>query len=412
MQTDESSTIAAPDRRCTVIPLSIQKEKDLYIVGNADLGDFYQFPEQGLNILTMLQAGNTPAEIKSQLFGDAADAVDVDGFVDQLMDIGFIYQENTHQATSSRLEASAQTAGRTFNVAPEFAKAIFSQPVLACYLAIVLYAFADAAANPALRINPTALYTDSYRTLLLVTVLGLSLIQTVAHELGHMLAAARQGIKSRYGIGTRMWTIVAESDLTGILALPKSQRYLPMLSGLLVDILCLSLFTILLDVLLRSGANPFVIQVDQVMVLETVISMGWQFNVFVKTDIYFVLCNYFSYPDLDLDTRAYLRHLLHRATLGRFGHAAPPRIFNNLAILRIFSLVWAFGRALSMIVLFVVFLPTMWRYLESAIQMLNERTASVWVACDTIVYVSILLSMLGAGMYMWLKPQWQNRETP
>ena len=173
-----------------------------------------------------------------------------------------------------------------------------------------------------------------------------------------------------------------------------------------------SLFTILLDVLLRSGANPFLVQVVQVMVLETVISMGWQFNVFVKTDIYFVLCNYFSYPDLDLDTRAYLRHLLHRATLGRFGHAAPPRIFNNLAILRIFSLVWAFGRALSMIVLFVVFLPTMWRYLESAIQMLNERTASVWVACDTIVYVSILLSMLGAGMYMWLKPQWQDRETP
>ena len=406
MQTDELSTVVPNDQQYKVIALSIQKDGSHYVVGSAEMGDFFQFPSEGIDILTMLQDGNPPSAIKSHLSVDGSEAVDVDNFIAQLMDIGFVYREDLRQ----RAPNPQQATGRAFNIDPRLARALFSLPMLCCYLAFVLYALSAAVMNPALRINPDVLYIETNRTLLLLIVLGLSLIQTAAHEMGHMTAAARQGIKSRYGVGTRMWTIVAESDLTGILALPKSQRYLPMLAGLLVDILCLALFTILLDVLLRLDARPFTVQVVQVMALETTVTMAWQFNVFIKTDIYFVLCNFFSYPDLDLDARAYLRHLLHRATFGRFGAVAPRRIFDHLKILRIFALIWAFGRTLAMILLCAVFLPTMWRYLESAIRMLNGPPASLWAAIDTIAYVSILLTMLGAGMYMWLKPQWQNRE--
>jgi hypothetical protein len=236
------------------------------------------------------------------------------------------------------------------------------------------------------------------------------------HELGHMLAAARQGIKSKYGFGNRLWDIVAESDLTGILTLPKSQRYLPMLAGLLVDILCTSLLTILLDILLRNGAGPFPIQVVQVLVVEIVLGMAWQFNIFVKTDIYFVLCNYFSYPDLDRDARIYLRDVLFRVSLGRFGRKAPASISSQLIVLRVFSLIWLFGRLLALSVLFGVFMPTIWQYIESAIEMAKGPPTSAWMALDTILYVAIVLTIFGTGMYMWLKQmipaKWRNGETP
>ena len=88
---------------------------------------------------------------------------------------------------------------------------------------------------------------------------------------------------------------------------------------------------------MRHNTGPFVIQVVQVLVLETVIGMAWQFNVFVKTDIYFVLCNYFSYPDLDKDARTYLLNVLHKVTLGRFGREAAHRIRSNLIVLQTFS---------------------------------------------------------------------------
>ena len=389
--------------RYFVIPLSIQKEGDLYTVGSADVGDFYQLPGVGVRIIKLLGAGDAVATIKARLRAENLDEVDVDQFVNQLTDIGFIYTEDQRKNSPQRLQDPAKSSGRTFNVDARLAKAIFSTPVLACYLVIVLLALADAIENPALRLNSSALYIETNRTPLLATVLFLSLIQTAMHELGHMLAAARHGVKSKYGIGNRLWTIVAESDLTGILTLPKSQRYLPMLAGLIVDILLMSLLTILLDILSQHSTGPFVIQVVQVLILETVIGMAWQFNVFVKTDIYFVLCNYFSYPDLDKDARTYLLNVLHKVTLGRFGRETPHGVRSNLIVLQTFSLVWVFGRVLSLVILFTVFLPTMWRYIESAGQLMWGPPASVWMACDTILYVTFMMSILGTGMYMWIK---------
>jgi putative peptide zinc metalloprotease protein len=391
--------LATSAARYFVIPLSVQKEGDFYVVGNADTGDFYRFPELGLKILNMLGAGDDAAAIKTTLAAEDPETVDVDEFLNQLTDIGFIHPESQRQTP----RVTVRDSRGTFNVDRRIAGAIFSPPVLACFIAVVLYACFDAIENPALRLNVNAFYIETNRTALLLAVLTLSLIQTALHEMGHMLAAARQGIKSKYGIGNRLWNIVAESDLTGLLTLPKSQRYLPMFAGLLVDTLAVALLTILLDGLMRHGAGHFMIQVIQVLILEIVITMAWQFNVFIKTDIYFVLCNYFSHPDLDRDARMYLLDILHRVTIGRFGRRAPEGIFGNLIVLRAFSLIWVFGRLLSLLILFGVFLPTIWRYIASSIQMLRGPPDSVWMACDTIVYVSISLTMLGIGMYMWLK---------
>jgi len=394
---------ATIEERYFVIPLSEQQEGDLYVVGNTDLGDFYQFPEQGVQILRMLRSGETPAAIKSRLAAVSAEPVDVDDFLHQLTQIGFIHPESRRQQAQQDLQDAARDSRRTFSVDRRVAKAIFSPPMLACYAAVILYAAFDAVVHPQLRLNIDAFYIETNKTALLLAMMVLSLVQTILHELGHMLAAARQGIVSKYGIGNRMWNIVAESDLTGILTLPKAKRYLPMLAGLLVDALSAALLTILLGFLLRHDAGPFTIQLVQAMILEIVIGMAWQFNVFVKTDIYFVICNIFSDPDLDAGARIYLRGILNRITLGRFGTKAPAASPANLAVLRIFSLVWLFGRILSMLILFGVFLPTMGRYLGSAIQLLNQSPTSVWMACDTILYVAITLTILGTGMYMWIK---------
>ena len=67
-----------------------------------------------------------------------------------------------------------------------------------------------------------------------------------------------------------------------------------------------------------------------------------------------------------------------------------------------FSMIWFFGRVLSFAVLFGVFLPTTGHYITSTINLINTPNASLWVACDTITYVTIILTMLGTGMYMWL----------
>ncbi|HTI81053.1 MAG TPA: hypothetical protein VL614_11450 [Acetobacteraceae bacterium] len=385
-----------------VIPLSVQKDGDEYLVGNAELGDFYQFPEQAIKILNMLMSGLTASAIQSRLHDEYHETVDVDGFVEQLTSIGFIYPGSERAKVQEHLDAVARDSRRTFNVSPSIAQAIFSTPAMTAYCAMVAYAVVSAILDPRLRIDFNAFYIERYRTPFLLFVLSLALVHVSFHELSHMLAAARHGIKSKYGLSNRLWMIVAESDLTGILTLPRSQRYFPMLAGLMADMLWASLLTILIKILLTVGADTFAVQLVQALVLDIIISMRWQFNIFIKTDIYFVVCNYFRHPDLDGDARRYLGNLLHRVTLGRYGMAATGG-FQSLMAVRVFSAIWILGRIMSALVLFGVFLPTMARYIISAVQLLMGPPVSIWIVVDTLTYVAIMLSMIGVGMYVWLK---------
>ena len=386
----------------TVIPLSVQKDDDAYLVGNVNSGDFYQFPEVGVRILEMLRSGESAPSIQAKLAAEGGETFDVVGLVEQLMTIGFVHPAGHSPLPQPPSNSEPRSARRVFNVDPRFARAVFGWPMLCGYFAIIAYALGCAVINSRLRVNPNAFYTDTNRTPLLLLILVLSFVQVSLHKSGHMLAASKHGIRSRYGIGNRLWIVVAESDLTGILALPKVQRYFPMLAGLLVDLLCAALLTLVLRMLLRVGAGGFTIQLVQAVILQIFIGVTWQFNIFVKTDIYFVLCNYFSYPDLDRDARHYLRGLLYCATRGRFGDppaALPPR---GLQGLRMFAAIWLLGRIGSLVILFGVFLPTMAEYIRSAVHLLGGPPAAFWTACDTITYVAIMLMMLSAGMYLWL----------
>jgi hypothetical protein len=69
----------------------------------------------------------------------------------------------------------------------------------------------------------------------------------------------------------------------------------------------------------------------------------------------------------------------------------------------VFSAIWILGRIMSALVLFGVFLPTMARYVISAVQLLMGPPVSIWIVVDTLTYVAIMLSMIGAGMYVWIK---------
>ena len=150
-------------QRYFVIPLSVQQEGASYIVGNADMGDFYQFPAQGVKILDMLESGETSAGIKSRLAAEDAEIVDVDDFLRQLTDIGFICPESHRQSIQDRLTVLSQDHRRTFSADPRIAKAVFSPPMLAAYLVVVLYVAVDAFEHPELRVNFSAFYVDTNR---------------------------------------------------------------------------------------------------------------------------------------------------------------------------------------------------------------------------------------------------------
>ncbi len=378
----------------------MQKEGSVHVVGNLATNDFYQIPDVGARILAMLGSGETKDGIRSRLAREQTEPVDVESFIDDLHGLGLVFPEDEEPPNAP---GRIGTRDGTLRISRRVARTIVSWPLMTACTALVIYAAAQMVLDPRQRINLSAFYFEQNRTILFVLVTVASLLLALLHEFGHVIAAARQGIPATLGVGTRMWNIVAEAEITGVLALSKSQRYFPMLAGMLVDVLCISLLTIFLRLLLNHGAGSFTRQLVQAAILSRALGVLWQFNIFVKTDIYYLLCTHFSYPDLDADARAYMGRVLHRATSGLFGTPGASRTFGSRPAVVLFSLIWILGRTFSLGVLLCVFLPTMWRYGQSAFGMLEESPASMWQAFDLGIYLCLTLTMVGTGMYMWLR---------
>jgi hypothetical protein len=382
----------ADQRTYCVIPLSIQPEGEDFLVGNQDLQEYYQFPQEGVRVIRLLQQGATVGEVK-RAFGDA---VDIDDFLNLLLAARFI-----HAPDAAPPAAATGDRRWRFAVPARVAGLFFSWPAWAVYGAVLAYAAIAALADPRLRINPTALYLQDHFTLSLLALLVLHSCATGLHELGHMMAAASRGVASRLGWGNRLWNIVAEADLSGLHALPRKSRYLPLMAGMLVDVLNIALITLLIKLLINTGSSPFIINIFQALILQILITLSWQFNVFLKTDVYYVLCTYCNYPNLDSQARVYLREKLYQLSLGRAG--APGHTdYYHLPTLRAFAAVWVAGRVASLAFLFLVVIPTLLRYGKDAWQALGSAASadSQW---DASLFFILSATLLAAGLIVWLR---------
>ncbi|ALN92803.1 PqqD family protein [Lysobacter gummosus] len=387
-----------------VIPLSVQPEGDGYYIGNAELNEFYEFPEDGLRIIQMLRKGDSAEQIKAALAAQSDETLDVDDFIEQLVEIGFIHrQQDQHRYDEQLAESTAGDKRLSFKGNLALARALFSPLSLAIYLGVIGYAALSAYQDPRLRLNLQAFYLEQHLTLTLVTLLVLYFLATMLHELGHMMAAARYGVHSRLGIGNRLWDLVAEADLTGILSLPRSQRYLPLMAGMMVDVLNIALLTLAIGWLIDHSGNAFLIQLLQALILQLLITISWQFNIFLRTDMYYVVCNFFGNPDLDRQARIYLRDRMHRISFGRFGEAAEAIDHRNIGVLRAFSLLWVIGRISALIFLAFVLIPTLSRYVRKAYDSFASPQATQATAMDAAGFAAISVALFAGGMYLWLR---------
>ncbi|MDQ2893278.1 MAG: hypothetical protein M3R64_09360 [Pseudomonadota bacterium] len=400
----------APDQRFCVVPLSVQREGDDFLVGSAELEEFVQLPDEGVRILTMLREGTSVPKIAAAFAPDdgaggtaIGETIDVEDFLASMIEIGFVYPEGQADRHAERLANAPADRRLVFRANRRVAAAIFSLPSLVVYLLIVGTAIAAAIRYPEARIQTDAFFVDNHLAATLVLLLILSSGTTALHELGHMLAAAAHGVVSRLGFGMRLWFVVAEADLSGTMALPKRQRYVPLAAGMMVDVLNIALITIAVTMLLRHGVHGFAVALLQALALQLIVTLLWQFNIFLRTDVYFILCTWFGHPDLDRDARVYLGAILSRVSLGRLGRPVGAHVFKSLAMVRAFAAVWVIGRIAALAMLVLVVLPTLGRYGLKAYRAFADPAATRATAYDLGIFVILSLLLVAAGLILWLR---------
>jgi hypothetical protein len=163
------------------------------------------------------------------------------------------------------------------------------------------------------------------RSLVLIelTIIAGQLPLTIIHELAHLLAGRRLGVASRIRVAHRFTVVVFETVLDGLVMVPRRKRYLPLLAGMLADVVVMG---VLVDVAWLIGPGVAA-QVCLALAFTTLPRILWQFFVFLRTDVYYLLATALRCDDLDGAGRDVLRtwYRRHRGRLaGRLASVPVP----------------------------------------------------------------------------------------
>jgi len=303
-------------------PLVFHEEAGDVLVGVRE-GQFLSVSRTGALVIQLLREGHSVGSVRKRVEQELGTA---DFTIVQLLES--LLAAGAVQAIGSRTlpAPGAPRKGVPFRAATGHVAWLFSPLALAVYLLLaVIGALSLAHARwPFLAVSELFAQTK-YSTLVILGFL-IGMLNAVKHELAHALAAAYLGVDSRLTFGYRFLFPVLQTEFTGLWAVPRNRRFVVYLAGMASDLLTLAALAIL-AVAVRAYASPAtasgaltILTLSFFVILSQV---AWQFNCFVRTDLYFVLASLLNCRNLHADAKTWLR---------RFGRPLSQRVEPRVAL--------------------------------------------------------------------------------
>jgi len=207
------------------------------------------------------------------------------------------------------------------------------------------------------------------------------------------------------GISNRLWYLVAETDLTGLWALPKRKRYLPFLAGVLIDAVSGSLLVLALFALEHHWLTLpiFTVRMLRALVLSYWLRILWQSFLFVRTDFYFVIVSLLNCKNLLKDTEDFVRNLARRVAPSlRFVDQSGIPVAER-RVIRLYSVLWVGGRIMAFVVLFSITVPVAISYIRSLHGVFRAGySANPYNFIDCVVLSAAFLIPVIMGFVLWV----------
>ena len=357
--------------------LSFLAEDGEYVIGRTDIDSYGVFPADGAALLQELQAGRSIHEAADWYASTYGQPVDMDEFLDTLTELDFVRDEGDGDDDPS--------SGITPRVPwQRLGRALFSPLAWLAYAALVVTAVAVCVADPRLAPRGANVFFTEYRLVIELTILFGQIPLTLVHELFHVLAGRRLGLRSRLRLSQRLYFLVFETALDGLVAVPRRKRYLPMLAGMVADVLVIATLTLVAAATRGADGEPSLLgAVSLALAFTTLLRIAWQFYFYLRTDVYYLITTVLGCVDLQTTTRELLRNRLNRL-LGR-----PDRLVDesrwhprDRRTARWYAPLAVAGYAISTAMLVVVFVPLTWRFLGDAVRAVvadgSAGTAQFW----------------------------------
>jgi len=395
------------DATLRFLPFTRQIDGEEAVIGRPELGVFLCIPLEALELLDQLAAGKTVGEVQAEhqrRTGETADLESLLGYLDQR---GFVDRGGGVAAVA----APAPLRFHFADIPQSFARKVFGRPALIGAFAVIALAVALAVAEPSLRPSWRFLLFEQHVTLMNALLMVAGLVVTLIHEMGHLCAARARGVSCRLGIGNRLWVLVAETDMTGIWALPSRERYLPILAGPLTDALSGSTILLVLFAHLHGWLTlPALLhQFLQAMTVVYLLNLLWQCYFFVRTDLYYVYTTAFGCKNLLGDTQDYLRNRM--AKLRKKPQPVDQRHIpaREMRAIGFYSGFYLVGRAVALSVFFVMMVPLTLQYITTISEkVFASPEKGTYQYLDAAAFGILSVGLLLVGIFMWCKELYRN----
>lgn len=281
--------------------LTFVPEGNDVMIGCLATGSYAAFPPDGAALLRRIADGVPLEEAAGWYTREYGETVDLDDFLDTLTELGFLDTAAAGTAAVPR-PVRWQRVGR----------AAFSPVAWVGYAVLVGAALVTMVRDPGLRPSYTHLFFSHYVTVIeLVLFLG-QLPGLLLHEGFHALAGRRLGLPSRLSVGRRLYYVVVQTEMNGLLGVPKARRYLPFLAGMLADVLWIGALTLAAGTIRATGGPALAAGICLGLAFTTLLRLVWQFYFYLETDLYYVVAAATGCSDLQGLTRARARDVLRR----------------------------------------------------------------------------------------------------
>lgn len=379
------------DRVLDLHPLVYLTEGDEVTIGRQETDTFAIFPLDGAELVRRLADGSSPAAVAAWYEAEYGERVDIGDVVAALDELGFVRTGADGPAGAGTVRW--QRTGR----------AVFSPVALALYAVLVGWAvLAMAGSDDLVPTYSSVFFTQYYAVVEVTLILGV-LPLLLAHEAFHALAGRRLGVRSRLRISRRLYMVVLETSMDGLVAVPRRQRYLPILAGLLFDVVALAALVVAADLTRApTGELSFAGRLCMALAFTTVLRIVWQFSFYLRTDLYILATTALGCVDLHTAATRTLANRWNRL-LGRTDRLTDPAQWHPVdrRAARWYSWLVLVGYAFTLGTLAFALLPVLWRTATGVLgRLTGDGTATTGQLVDSVVLISLTTAQIGASIWI------------
>lgn len=396
MTIDASSTSEQP---LALHALTFVPEGEDVLVGRPGTDVYAVLPPEGAEVLERMAGGASPASVAAWYEASYGQRLDIDDFMASIAELGFLRDAGEEPAAPAAPVRQQRLARALFSPLACMVYAL----VVGAYVVVALR-HREVAPHP-----EHVFFTGSIVLVELMIVFG-QLPWLGLHEAAHVLAGRRLGLPSRLGFGTRLYFVVFETRMSGLLSVPRRRRYLAFVAGMLLDVLAISGLGLLAYALRdATGAWQMVAAVALAMAFPICTRLAYQFLLFLQTDVYYVVATALGCYDLHAATRALVANRIWRV-LRRPGrvHALDGWTERDLRVARWYAPFFAAGVGVVLAVGVLALLPVM----TGLVRMTGEgiaagvSSARFW---DAALFVAITVAQIAFFAYLALRDRVRAR---